>query len=357
MVTRTTSRLLAALALVATAAAPLAAQGEAARIDSVLKSFAEAGRFNGAALVASGGRIAYQGAYGGVDREGGARLSAETPFRIASVTKAFTSLLVMQMVQEGKLRLDEPIATYLPNFRRDTGGRITVRHLLTHRSGLPHDQGVASEQYRPDSLLSADLIAEPGATFQYNNRDYYLLARIVERVSGRSWDDLLRERVLAPAGMGQTATNPDAASLTGIAMGYEGSDSAGWRRPTELDFRNYLGAASMVSTVGDLYRFDRALADGRLLQPALRDTMYAPGPGAAAFGSWVYARPFPNGRTLTLVDRRGDLGGYGAWFLRIPTDDGALILLDNNAGAALQEIGEAILKVMYGTPPTPQLTS
>lgn len=339
---------------IAATATPLAAQEHGARIDSVLRSYAEAGRFNGTALVASRGEIVYEGAFGTVDTETGARLKPATPIRIASVTKAFTALLVMQQVQEGRLRLDTPITTYLPGFRRATGDRITVRHLLTHRSGLPHDQGPPSEEYRPEEGLDADLLAEPGSTFQYNNRDYYLLARILERVTGRTWAQLLRERVLRPAGMAATGEHPYPAALPGEAAGYVAADSGGrLRRPPGLDLRNYLGAASMYSTVGDLYRLDRALADGRLLAPAWRDTMYAPGPGAAAFGSWVYARPFGGGRTLTLVDRRGSLGGFGAWFLRVPDDDGVIILLDSHDGPALQEIGERILAVLYGTPPPP----
>lgn len=152
--------------------------------------------------------------------------------------------------------------------------------------------------------------------------------------------------------MSATGEHPYPAALPGEAVGYA-ADSAGIRRPPEIDLRNFIGAASMYSTPGGLYRLDRALADGRLLEPAWRDTMYVPGPGAAAFGSWVYARPFGGGRRLTLVDRRGSLGGFGAWFLRIPEDDGVIILLDNHEGTALQETGERILAILYGAPPPP----
>lgn len=337
------------LALAATAA-QLAAQDAPARIDSILRAYADGGRFNGTAVVASRGAIVHEGAYGVVDREARAPLTPQTPLRIASVTKAFTALLVMQQVQEGRLRLDEPVLTYLPELRRDTAGRITLRHLLTHRSGLPHDQDSLNLAYRPEEGLDADLVAEPGSTFQYNNRDYSLLARVLERVTGRTFAGLLEERVLRPAGMTRTGVHPYPATLPGEALGYV-ADSAGVRRHPEIDLRKYLGAASMYATAGDLYRFDRALADGRLLEPAWRDTMYAPGPAAAAFGSWVYARPFGGGRRLTLVDRRGDLGGFGAWFLRVPQDDGVIVLLDSQGSAALQEIGERILAVLYGTPP------
>ncbi len=334
-------------------AAPLAAQDASARIDSLLRVYADGGRFNGTALVASGGRVVYEGAFGLVDQDTKAPLTPAAPMRIASVSKAFTSLLVMQQVQEGRLRLDEPITTYLPDFRRDTGGRITLRHLLTHRSGLPHDQAGPSVSYRPEEGLNADLLAEPGSTFQYNNRDYYLLARVLERVTGRPFAELLQERVLRPAGMAATGVHPYPSRVPGEAVGYAPPDSTGLHRAPELDMRHYLGAASMYSTAADLHRFDRALADGRLLSPALRDTMYAPGPGGAALGSWVYARAFGGGRRQTLVDRRGALGGFGAWFLRLPDDDGVIILLDSHESPALQEIGEGILAVLYGTPPPP----
>jgi CubicO group peptidase (beta-lactamase class C family) len=340
-----------ALVSVAAAAAPLSAQQADARIDSILRSYADAGRFNGTALVASGGRVVYEGAFGLVDQKTKTPLTPATPMRISSVTKAFTSLLVMQQVQEGRLRLDEPITTYLPDFRRDTGARITLRHLLTHRSGLPHDQAGPSVDYRPEEGLNADLLAEPGSTFQYNNRDYYLLARILERVTGRTFAQLLQERVLRPAGMAATGVHPYPSRVPGEALGYAAPDSTGLNRAPDLDLRHFLGAADMYSTAADLHRFDRALADGRLLSPALRDTMYAPGPGGAALGSWVYARPFGGGRRQTLVDRRGALGGFGAWFLRLPDDDGVIILLDSHESPALQEIGERILTVLYGAPP------
>ena len=131
-------RQIALFILVLTAAANLGlAQDKAAKIDELLKRYNEFGQFNGTALVAENGRVIFKKGYGYANFEWKIPNDADTKFRLASVTKQFTAAVVLQLVDQGKIKLDGKITDYLPDYRKDTGERVTIHHLLNHTSGIP----------------------------------------------------------------------------------------------------------------------------------------------------------------------------------------------------------------------------
>jgi len=314
-----------------------------ARVDSVMQRYVDSGRVAGVVtLVARHGRIAQVGAYGWADREAGRRMSADAVFRIASQTKAVTSVAVMTLVEEGRLRLADPVSRWLPSFAAatvvaDTGrGRVpvrrsvTIRDLLTHTAGISYGtDSLVQDLYRAaglgpaagygwyfadktepictsmDRLGSLPFVAQPGTRFVYGyNTD--ILGCVVERVSGQSLDDFLRTRILSPLRMSDTHFFLPAEKRDRLTAVYAANDRGGYVRADEgprgqgayVDGprAGYSGGAGLLSTAGDYARFLQMLLDGgtldgaRILAPATVALMTADqigslyGSAASGFG-------------------------------------------------------------------------
>jgi CubicO group peptidase (beta-lactamase class C family) len=153
--------------------------------------------FNGAALVAENGKVIYKGAFGMANMEWGIANTPDTKFRLGSITKQFTSMLILQLVEQGKVKLDAKISDYLPDYRKDIGQKVTVHQLLTHTSGIPSYTGlpnffqdVSRNPYKVDDFVkkyaSGDLEFEPGSKFAYNNSGYFLLGGMGKSTASNS---------------------------------------------------------------------------------------------------------------------------------------------------------------------------
>jgi len=318
-------------------------------IDAVVRRYHQAGKFDGVVLVAERGDVIYSGGVGPADAAGKIPNSPDVRYPITSITKQFTALLVMQLVEQKKLALDVPIAAYLPEFGKDAAtaraaNRVTLRHLLVHTSGLPDSDAEPGFYQETDAkrtaptavvrrLLSGTPRSEPGEKFQYNNGDYFVAGLVLERVAGKPYDVLLRERILSPLGLADTGPAPRGkAPETGRVGGPVGAKGY-IRKAATLEAEppmlrgNYWAAGSLYSTVGDLLRWDRALTSNRLLSRGATAEMFASRPdrGYAALGSWAYGVRLPGGKTLDVVERRGTSGA--ARSLNVFTPDGSLVLI------------------------------
>jgi D-alanyl-D-alanine carboxypeptidase len=242
---------------------------------------ARKGEFSGAVLVARKGTILLQKAWGRADRKTGIPNTPETKFRIGSMNKMFTAVATMQLVERGKLELDEPIGTYLRDYpNKDVASKVTVRHLLTHSGGTGDIFGPEFERNRLRLREHVDyvklygsrgLVHEPNARFEYSNYGFVLLGALIEAVSGASYYDYVDDNVLRPAGMASTGSLPESVDVPGRAVGYTrpfpGSD-AEWRPNTgTLPYRG-TAAGGGYSTVEDLMRFADALSSGKLVSKA-----------------------------------------------------------------------------------------
>jgi CubicO group peptidase (beta-lactamase class C family) len=257
--------------------APLADAELAAALDARIA--AEGDAFSGVVLVARGGVPIYQKAVGPADREQGRANTLGTRFRVASLTKMFTAVAVLQLVQAGKVRLDAPLGTYLTDYpNQDIARKVTIHHLLTHTGGTGDAVGpvLAGQRGRMPSLQ--DYVAkngaraplfEPGSRWDYSNYGYVLLGRVIERVSGQSYYDTIEKRVFAPAGM----THSDFGSIDDAggerAIGYVRAPGAapGATLVPNTSILPYRGtsAGGAYSTVGDLLAFANAIETHRLL--------------------------------------------------------------------------------------------
>ncbi len=241
------------------------------------------------------------------------------------------------------MALDTPIGAVVPGLRPDAAGRVRVRDLLTNASGLPDPDTIDGFYVADDSTgaalvdaaLREDLAFEPGTTFRYNNLDFILLGRAVEAITGQALAEAFRARVFEPAGMAETVLLDDARVEPRLATASVALETGQMGPAPPVRLATFGAAGALAGTAGDLFRFDRALLGGRLLSPALRDSMFtaAPALGFVALSVWTYR--LDAGRPVRLVERQGWIGGYRALNLLAPDDDTVLVVLANTDAADL----------------------
>lgn len=279
------SILLASLATLAGCAhAPANAPADApyARIDELMARYAGDGPGASLLVVQDGVDVVRRG-YGMADLEEGTEAGPSTHYRLASVTKQFTAAAILLLAQDGRLQLDDPVRAWLPALpaaARD----ITLRHLLAHTSGLVDYEDVMPDLPGGGQLRDADVLRilagqdrlyfPPGSRWRYSNGGYALLALVVERASGRSFPEFLRERIFAPLGMDAVAYVRGGPEPAHRAYGYSEIDGR-WVRTDQSPTSAVLGDGGIYASIDDLAKWDAALYDDRLLSDASRGLAFA----------------------------------------------------------------------------------
>jgi D-alanyl-D-alanine carboxypeptidase len=272
--------------------------------EALLRKRAAEDRFSGAALVAKDGEVVFADAYGLADRERGIANTLETRFRVASIGKMFTAVATLQLVEDEKLALDDPVGKHLLSYpNRDVATKVTVRHLLTHTGGTGDIVGPGYLQLREHSDYvklygSRPPAFEPGTQFAYSNYGFVLLGAIIEAVTGQSYYDYVREHVFGPAGMTSTDSLPESVEVPNRSIGYMRPciGCTLWQPNTDQLLWRGNAAGGGYATVGDLLRFADALASNRLLS-ADSTQMMVTGKAALFPGSRVrYAFGFEDAR-------------------------------------------------------------
>jgi CubicO group peptidase (beta-lactamase class C family) len=337
-----------------------------ARADSLLSAYHGDRLFNGAVVVGKGDSVVFSGTRGDAVMEWDVPNTLDTRFHIGSVTKQFTAALVLSLVEDGQVALDSTVATYLPDYPGPGADRITIHHLLSHRSGLPSYTSFPDYQPRimrltwePDSLLATvaerDLDFEPGSQFTYSNSGYFLLGRIVEAVTGQAYDEALQERVLAPAGL---------ADAIGYAHHHRVIDreAAGYRRAGDdyeraelLDSSVPYSAGMLYATPTALHRWSQALLNGEVLPDSLVDAMTTPHSGNG-YGYGIVTRTDTLGGTpVTTIGHDGGVNGFTSSVSTVRADDAAaaytVVVLDNTSSPRMSRIGGDLRQLLYGERP------
>ncbi|HWE45905.1 MAG TPA: serine hydrolase domain-containing protein [Caulobacteraceae bacterium] len=348
---------LATVALCLGGSAQPASRGSdyAARANALLIRHLAAGDFSGVVIVAVHGRPLLRRAYGSANREWNAPVTPDTVFRIGSTTKQFTAAAIMQLVEAGKVRLDDPIGAYVQNTPPSWAG-ITLRHLLTHTSGIPdYTQAngfiriTAPLNLKPDQIV--DLVRNqpldfaPGSKFQYDNTGYVLLGMVIERVSGESYGDYIRVHVLRPLGLDQTAYDDAADIVPRRAAGYWLSDGV-VKNARAMTTSLAYAAGGLRSTADDLLRWDQALHSGKLLRPESVAAMFTDYGHGYGFGAFVETR---HGHRLW--DHGGNLPGFSSAFEHFPDDGLTVIVLTNIEGQGSEKLAAQLEGLYFGWPP------
>ncbi|MEM5551502.1 serine hydrolase [Pseudoalteromonas neustonica] len=338
------------------------ANNQQQKMDSFIQKYHDLKQFNGNILVAKQGKVIFEKSYGYANFEWDIKHTPNTKFRIGSITKQFTAMLTLQLVQDGKVELDKPIATYLPDYRPDTAQQITVRQLLNHTSGLTNytqannfRQNYSRNPYSVDEfiklLCSDDLLFEPGSKFRYSNSGYFLLGAIIEKASGKTYQQLLQTNILTPLGMSDSGYDSSSNIIKYRASGYN-NNLDGYTNTAYLDMSIPYAAGSMYSTARDLVKWDQALYTNKLLNNELKSQMYTTSTQRNYALGWEVnqLKTQKYGKPLTQIQHGGGINGFNAFISRIAEEQLLVVILNNTGGAPLTPMTEGLLNIYYDKP-------
>ncbi len=371
------------------------------RINELVSAYHREGLLNGTVLVAGRGKVIYKRGFGFANMEFKVPNAPDTKFRVASISKSIVAVLAMRLVEQGKLSLDAKISDYLPDYRKDIADKVTVRHLLSHTSGIPDTltrpglwEREIRDPFTPQELLArysgGDLQFEPGTKFKYGTMAYVLLSLIIEKATGKTFEQATRDEVLEPLKMrdtgmegaspivvrneqGRSMLKGKAPIIERMATGYMKVNNEYSRSPF-MDMTHGSAGGWMYSTVEDLFRLDRALYSDKFISKQTREKMFTPVLSDTGFG-WNtryllfsdLQQPFLNivdePRTLReapadfkVVYKLGDLWGYSGVFARLPNEEHAIFVLVNVNNRAIffdletVRITQGVMNILYDKP-------
>ena len=339
------------------------AKDKAKKIDELMQTYYDNKQFNGTVLVAEKGSVIYKKGFGLANMEWNIPNEPDVKFRIGSITKQFTSMLIMQLVQEGKIKLEGKLIDYLTDYRKDTGDKVTIHNLLTHTSGIPSYtelprffQDVSREPYTVTDFVkkycSGDLEFEPGSQFKYDNSGYFLLGAVIEKVTGKTYEQVLKERIFDPVKMQDSGYDHFDTIIARRAAGY-GKGPKGTQNAFYLDMSIPYAAGSLYSTVEDLYKWDQALYTEKLLPEKYKEMMFKPFLKNYAYGWFIQKLSLGDTQgTYHAVEHGGGINGFNTLITRFTDDRHLIVLMNNTGGAKLDEMRSNIAKILYGKPYT-----
>jgi CubicO group peptidase (beta-lactamase class C family) len=328
------------------------ASRKAAKLDTFFRNLQKTAKFNGVVLVSQYGKIIYKGAFGYKSFAKKDTNTTETLFQLASVSKQFTSVAIMQLHEKGLINYNDPVYKYIPSFPYDPS--ITIRSLLTHCSGIPNYAYALDKVINKKEPMSNEQIVNlfakhkpginylPNARFNYNNSNYVLLAYIVEKLTNMSFREYAQKHLFAPAGMSKTFIyDPNKSEMVAnAALGYTPRRGGYWQIPFDhLD--GAVGDKGIYSTVEDMFKWDMALNSEKLVKQSTLQEAFVP---AHHFKNLIN-KNYGYGWRLQLMDdgswltfHTGWWHGFKNYYLHNPKDNSSIIILQNVANHALARV-------------------
>lgn len=298
------------------------------------------------AVVSLDGEVVFNEAFGMASLELGLAMETDHVLRLASVTKQYAAATILALVEDGELALDDPLSKFLPDF---PVGEVTVHQLLNHTSGIKSYTDIAgymsSERIRKD-LSSEELVAvfadepvdfAPGEKWAYNNSGYVLLGVIIEQVTGKPWNDFLRQRLLEPLGIDSTDAYPDSRIVIGRVPGYSGPADEPYNA-SYVSMTQPHAAGALMSNALDVDRWQRALHGGEVLGEAMYARMTeADEVSRDARGSHDYGYGLMLGEWMgrPVIHHGGGINGFTSFALWLPEEKLSVVVLTNRAGPGL----------------------
>lgn len=323
------------------------------QINSYLEPLVQEQKFSGAILASQNGSILYSNGFGKANFELTVENTTKTKFRIGSITKTFTAVSVLQLVQKGELNLEDTVSQYYPN--QKDGDKITIHHLLTHTSGIPNytddpqmlEWSVKSSS--PEKLIErfsqSDLEFSPGDRYKYSNSGYVLLGSILEKITGQSYELYLKKNIFAPLGMKDSQLDNPCCILDFRASGYHLGEDGTLINAPYFDPSNAYSAGAIISTVEDMHLWDQAFHSEKLLKKSFIDQMFTPSKGEHdymyGYGWIIQDTPFGK-----LVAHSGGIPGFSSVLLRYLENDVCIIVLSNIL-QDVSEIGKKISEIIH----------
>jgi len=328
-----------------------------AKLDRYVQSYADSGLFSGVVLVRQGHQNLILKAAGTADRSFGIPVKPDTKFQIASLSKPITSVGIAKLVDRGQLTYETKIGSLIPGI--PNGDEITIAQLLTHYSGLssPDREKGASEWFRSpqtveqlvDRVRASKPIWKPDEKYEYSNANYWLLAAVIEKLSGQSYGDFLRNEIFDPLGMKDTAHRADLLKVVpNLAAGYQPDGPSDWRVAENLDWTSKTGNGSIYSTAADIEKFYEAFVGGKLVKPETVARMRSGDGKILGFG-WF--RKDRDGQKSLWFNGRSP--GYGAYLEGFDGTDTSFVILSNLYTYAPTAMSDGIADILRGKPAQP----
>lgn len=351
------------MALAGLAALAGVARVNAAAVTRYEAALAEHPDFNGMLVVGKGSELLFGRALGRADPQAATPMLLDTRFETGSVSKWIAAMIVMKLVDQGKLALDEPILRYLPDYRADTGARLTLRHLMSHSSGVPNDV-MAARKADPKAMparleqmdavrryASGDLAFAPGSAWDYAHSNWLIVQAVVEHISGRRYSDCVAAWLTEPLGLRDSGIfDGESSAVPGMAVAYAGATPPWVRKVSAIP--DYLAmAGGFYSSAPDMLRLmDGVLAGDRILTPASRATLMRV--------QWPAQRYALGGRTQveTIAGKAreaawedGSNGGFRLVARRVLADGVSVIVFNNTSydHRRLGELASALMEAVY----------
>lgn len=315
------------------------------KADELLQTYTEQNKFSGAVLIAVGGEVVFNKAYGYADRDARIPATTETEFRAGSLTKMFTSTLILKLVQERKITLSDLVSKYVPGF--SNGEKISLRNLLSHTSGI---RGITPpsattlidmvEGFRADTLAF-----KPGEKFEYNNFNYFLLSYIAQKVTGTPYPILLKNEILSKAGMNQSGMDFEGRKSTHKALGYVTNPNT--ERWVETDNKERVelasGAGALYTTTGDLWKWAQTISNEQLLSKELYHQAFTPVQPGYGLG-WIVGEEYGHLK----IGHTGSIPGFIADFIMFPKDSATIIFLSNYQDLNGKQLEKDLIALVFG---------
>lgn len=312
-----------------------------------------------AALVAIGGQVVYRNAFGMANLDLDVPMRPEMVFRIGSVTKQFTAVAILQLMEQGKLSLEDEITRFIPDYPAQ-GHKITIHHLLNHTSGIKSYTSMSEfsmvmrKHHSPSQII--DIFKDqpmdfaPGERYLYNNSGYILLGYIIEKVSGQTYEEYVYEHLFKPAGMEHSLYEPELAVVKNRAYGYQPSGS-GYLPADFISMSLPYAAGSLMSTVDDLLKWNMALRSEKLLKKETLELAFTPGNlNDGSPMSYGYGWEMGNLQGSPIIAHGGAIHGFLSYACWLPQENVVVILLQNTTGQFPEEMALQMAARAIGKP-------
>lgn len=321
-----------------------------AQLDSLFDTLLANNKFMGSMAIAADGKIVYSNAIGKADIESGKELKPDTKFRIGSISKMFTAVLIFEAIEEKKLTLDQTIDHYFPGI--ENAQKITVDNLLNHRSGIhnfTNDPTYLSYNTQPktekellDIIQKGKSDFEPGSKSEYSNSNYVLLSFILEKTYKKNFSDLLEDKITKPLGLENTYVGSKISIANNECYSYKFLQT--WLKETETDMSIPLGAGAIVSNTGDLLHFIESLFDGKIISAGSLEKMKTV---EGNFGRGMFSVPFQDKKGY---GHTGGIDGFQSVLYYFPKEKVGIVVLSNGGSYSLNELVVAGLSAYFNVP-------
>ena len=332
-----------------------------AEIDHVIETLFGNNQFSGTVLVSVKGKVIYKNAVGYANIKDSILNTCDTKFRIASFTKPFTAMLILQLVEDGVIELEGKLTKYLPEFTVKGGEKITIDQLLTHTAGITGESRIPnlidieklhySREELLDCIMNYALVYTPGKDYEYSNFGFAILGLVIEKVTGKTYDEVIYEKICKPAGMKNTFSDVTDQTIENRAIGYTYDYFSGLEKSSYLNMSFCLGSGQLLSTVEDLYLFDKALYTNKFLSEESKDLFFN------KYGWRTVKYPYgKDSKRILSNNLEGSINGFQSHTQRIGKDSVLIVALRNVKEAVYENqivikwpsaIASPILSILY----------